>query len=227
VHHERLVEPVVRDRVAAVAHVQQRGLRERREQLVRGVRREDRGTGVPGRVAVHSVALAVERVEPRVGVPGLVEVDAVNRRIEQLGNAPGVVAQAVVGRVGDDGMDGARLDHAGDERVGADRLRDGLRPQVRGGDGADDPETVPHGDQVGGHAAGQHEPVLDRLVAVAVAQGDLVAAHRRREDDAVGGRRAVGHAVGTVCAEDSRRELLVLADGAGVIEQRPEVPDAH
>ena len=54
------------------------------------------------RVAVHRVAVAVERIEARVGVPGLVEVNPIDARIEQLLDAPRVVAEPVVGGVGDD-----------------------------------------------------------------------------------------------------------------------------
>ena len=118
VQHERLVEARVRDRAASVADVQERGLRQRGQQLVRRVRREDRRTLVILRIAVHRVAVAIERVEARVRVPRLVEVDAIDARVEQLLDAARVVAQAVVGRVGDDRVAPARvLDALRDERV--------------------------------------------------------------------------------------------------------------
>ena len=62
------------------------------------------------RIAVHRVAVAVERIEARVGVPGLVEVDPVDARVEQLLDAPRVVAEPVVGGVGDDRVDRLRVD---------------------------------------------------------------------------------------------------------------------
>ena len=109
-HHVRLVEARMRNRAAAVADVQQRGLRQRGQQLVRGVRGEDRRALVVLRVAVHGVAVPVDRIEARVGVPGLVEVDAVDGGIEQLLHASRVVAQPVVGGVGDDRVDRRGVD---------------------------------------------------------------------------------------------------------------------
>ena len=78
-HHERLVEASMLDGVASVANVDERGLRQRREQLVGRMRREQcRPVLVCGRVAEHGVTVAVERVEPRIGVPRFVEVQAID-----------------------------------------------------------------------------------------------------------------------------------------------------
>ena len=76
----RLVEAAVVDRAAAVADVDVRGLRQRREQLVRRVGREHRRPvrRVAGRIAAHGETVAVHRIEARVAVPGFVEVDAVD-----------------------------------------------------------------------------------------------------------------------------------------------------
>ena len=69
---------------AAVADVQERRLRQRGQQLVRGVRREDRRALVVLRIAVHRVPVAIDRIEARVRVPRFVEMDAVDARVEQL-----------------------------------------------------------------------------------------------------------------------------------------------
>jgi hypothetical protein len=50
-----------------------------------------------GRIAVHGVALAVDRIETGISIPGLVEMQAVYHGIEQLGNAGGLGAQPVIG----------------------------------------------------------------------------------------------------------------------------------
>ena len=73
------------------------------------------------------------------------------------------------------------------------------------------------------------QPLLDRLVAVAVAERDLVVADAGRHDGPVGARRAVQHRVGAVGAEDAGGVALALADRAGVAEQRAErgALDAH
>ena len=211
---------------AAVADVQERRLRERRQQLVRGVRRENGRALVVLRVAMHRMAVAIERVEARVRVPGLVEMDAVDAGIEQLLDAPRVVAQPVVRGVRDDRVDRARLDALGRQRIGLDRGLDGLLAEPRRRNGADDSVAVAQRHEIGRNAARHDQAVLDRLVTVAVAQRDLVAAHGRHEDHAVRHRRAVGDAVRAVRAEDARRIFLVLADRARMIEQRAEAADA-
>ena len=110
--------------------------------------------------------------------------------------------------------------------VALDRGLDGLLAEPRRRDGTDDSVAVAQRHQVVGNAARHHQAVLDRLVAVAIAERDLVAAHGRHEDDAVRHRGAVGHAVGAIRAKHARRVPLVFAHRPGVIEQRAEAPDA-
>ena len=98
--------------------------------------------------------------------------------------------------------------------------------KARRRDRADDSVTVAQRHQVVRDAARHDQAVLDRLVAVAIAQRDLVATHRRHEDDAVRHRRAVGHAVGAIGAKYTRRISLVFAHRPRMIEQRAETPDA-
>src|SRR4026208_282997 len=122
----------MRDRTAAVADVQEGGLRQGGEQLVRRVRREDRRTFVILRFAVHCVSFAIERIEARVGIPRFVEVDGIDARVEQLLDAAGVIAQAVIGRVRDDRVYGALLCALGDQRIGANAVGDRGRAEPRG-----------------------------------------------------------------------------------------------
>ncbi len=107
VHHEGLVELVELERGArAELDVDHRAHGEGREHLVRGLHGEDGGT--VGHVVgdVHGEAAAVDFVELGVGVPGLVEVDAGDGLGELFDDAVDVVAEAVVGGVGDDGVGG-------------------------------------------------------------------------------------------------------------------------
>ena len=224
-HHERLVESPVRDRAPAVADVQEGCLRQRGEQLVRRVRREDRRALVVLRVAPHAEPVAVDRVEPRVAVPGLVPVDAVDRRVEQLLDGARVVAEPVVGRVRDHAVDRTPVRLRPDQRVRLDRPPDRRGPELVRRDRPDDAVAVAQRHVVVRDRPRHREAVLDRLVAIAVAQRDLAGRHRRHEDDAVRRRRAVGHAVGAVGAEHARGVLLRLADRPGVVEQRPELAD--
>ncbi len=61
--------------------------------------------------------------------------------------------------------------------------------------------------------------MLDRLVAIAVAERNLVAPHARHQDDAVRGRRPVGDEVRAVGAKHARRVVFRFSDGARVVEQ--------
>jgi hypothetical protein len=62
------------------------------------------------RIAMHGETLAVDRIEASVCVPRLIEVDPVNARIEQFLDTTGVVAQSVVGGVGNHRIHCALLD---------------------------------------------------------------------------------------------------------------------
>ena len=70
--------------------------------------------------------------------------------------------------------------------------------------------------------ARQDQPVVVRLVAVAVDQEDVAGLHQRLADDLVGGRGAVGDEIGAPGAEGARRQLLRLLDRAGRLQQRIE-----
>ena len=228
-HHVRLVEAMVVDRPLAVAHVDVGRLRQRRQQLVRGVRREDRRALVRRRVAAHREVALVHRVEARVAVPRFVHVDAVARLAEQRLHARRVVAKAVVGAVGDDGVHGLLAGDLLRQRAGLGLRLDRLRIHLRRRDRADDAVAVARGHHVDRPRAGQHQALLDRLVAVAVEDDEVVLLHAGLHDAAVGSRRADHARVAAVRAEHPRRVLLALRDRAGVVEQRAEraALDAH
>ena len=76
------------------------------------------------------------------------------------------------------------------------------------------------GIQIGHHRAGQHQPVVMRLVAVPVHQHDVTRLHQRLDHDLVGGRGAVGDEVGPPRPERLRRQLLRLPQRPGGLEQR-------
>ena len=121
---------------------------------------------------------------------------------------------------------GARVDAARHQRVGLDAGLDGLLRQALGRNRADDSVAIAQWHQVVRDGAGHHQAVLDGLVAVAVAERDLVARHRRHEDHAVRHRGAVGHRVAAVRAEHARAVALVFAHGARVIQQRTQTTHA-
>src|SRR5580765_493672 len=136
-----------------IANMQKRGLRKCSQQLVSGVGREDRRALMVRRIAMHRETLAVDRIEASVCVPRLIEVDPVNARVEQFLDTTGVVAQSVVGGVGNHRIHWALLDS----------LRQGIRlygsfdcvfVQPLGRNGADDPISVAKRYEVGRNAAG-------------------------------------------------------------------------
>ena len=140
----RFVEPAVIDRAAAVAHVHERGLRQRGQQLVRRVRREHRRPvlRMVRRVAAHGEPSFVQRIEARVAVPRLVEMNAVDALREPLFDTDRVVAHAVVRAVREHRVDGALLACRFRERVVRNALRDRLRLEPLRRNRADDSVAI-------------------------------------------------------------------------------------
>ena len=187
------VEATVIDRLATVPDVDVGGLRERSEQLMRGMRREYGGAilGMLGGIAAHRVAVLVHRIEPRVGVPRFVEVDAIHALRESFLRVAGVVAHPIVGAVRHHRVDRALGGGALRQRVLRDAFRDGLGLEPGGRDRPDDAVAVARGAQEHGDAPADGEALLDGLVAIAVAQRDLAVAHTGAHDGPVRSRRAV------------------------------------
>src|SRR5215469_17921290 len=67
--------------------------------------------------------------------------------------------------------------------------------------------------------------MLDRLVAIAVAESDLVARHAGHQNDPVRGRGAIGDRIAAMGAENPSGIALALADRPGMVEQRAELAD--
>ncbi len=125
VHHERLVETLgVQVPLRRVAYMDHRRLRERGQQLVGRMGGEDDRVLLARLALGHAVMVFVERMERGVGVPGLVEVQEVHRAADLVGDLLGVVAQAVIGRIGDhrDARLGAGGVGLAGQRIGGDAL---------------------------------------------------------------------------------------------------------
>src|SRR6516162_974948 len=67
--------------------------------------------------------------------------------------------------------------------------------------------------------------MLDRLVAIAVAESDLVARHAGHQNDPVRGRGAIGDRIAAMGTEDAGGIALALADRPGMVEERAELGD--
>jgi hypothetical protein len=138
---------------------------------------------------------------------------------EQLLYPAGVVAEPVISGVGDDRVHRPGIGALRHHRVGLDSGLERGRLEPLRGDGADDSVAIAQRNQVARDCARHHQAVFDRLVAVPVAERDLVPGHGGHEDHPVRHRSAVGHRVGAVGAEHLGGILLVLAHETGVVEQ--------
>ncbi len=225
VHQEGLVEAVLVELARLrLLHQDLRGLRQARQQLVRGLRGEDHRVLAARAVRPDRVELVIELVEGRVRQPRLVEVQRVHVVAQRLLDALHVVEHAVVGALRD--RQHPRLGALVlDQRVRVDLAPDARDLELLERNRPDDAQVVARGLQEDRHRAGHDDRVQDRLVAVAVHQHDVVAAHVGVPDDLVRRRRAVGHEEQVIGVEDARRVLLRGGHRPGVIEQLPQLVD--
>ena len=162
------------------------------------------------------MVVAVEVVEGGVRQPGLVEVQRVEVAVEHLLDGLDVVADAVVGRLGD-GQDARLLVLAANERVRLDLAPYVLDAELFQRDRTDDAVVVARGRQEHRHRAGHHDRVQDRLVAVAVDHHHVARGDRRVPDDLVRRRGAVGDEEQVVGVEDARGVALARRDRPGMV----------
>ena len=186
VHHERVVEARhVHTCRLAVLDMNHRRLRERRQQLVSGLRRKGDCVWRARRLRRRDRVIAiVEFVEICVGVPSFVEVEHLNGIAEALLDRIHVVAKPVIGGIGHHHQTdlATRLCRG---RVCGDLCSDRFRGELIARDRTDDAEAVARGRQVDRRRAGHDQRMQDRFVAIAVAEDDIAAAHRAMPDDLV------------------------------------------
>ena len=166
----------------------------------------------------HGGARPGDRVEPGEGEPGLVpQEDQVGLDGQALFHHPAHVVDDPVERaVG-------QQQHLDPVQLARPPQRQQLALDLGEGDGAVHRVLVQRIRlQVGHHGAGQHQPVVMRLVAVPVDQHDVAGLDQGLHDDLVRGRGPVGDEVGLPRAERLGRELLRLAERSGRLEQRVE-----
>src|SRR4051794_24850711 len=172
--------------------------------------------------AGDAVEAVIEVVEVRVGEPGLVEMQRLDGIAQALLDRIDVVAEPVIGGIGDDNQP----DLAGG--VLGERMARQLRRNRRFGElilrnRADDPEAVTRRQEIDGGRPRHDQGMQDRLVAVPVAENVVATPNHPVPDDLVSGRGATGNEERLVRAEDPRRVALALGDWAGVVEERPEL----
>ena len=168
----------------------------------------------------------VELVEVGVGVPGLVEMKHFDRIAEGLLYRIDVVAETVIRRIG--------YDHQADLAVGllgefacCDLLLDRLGRELFLGYRTDDPQAVAGRHEIDRYSPGHDKGVQDRLVAVAVAQNQVVAADGPVPYDLVGGGGAAHDEKRLVRSEDSGGVALAFRYGTSMVQQRSKLADRH
>ena len=224
-HHEGFVEERRIDRHLAVADVDHRSLRERREQLVRGMRDGHGRIVLAALAAVHAVAAFVQRIEARVREPGLVVMDAIDRLAERGGRRADVVAEPVVGRVRQRRHDRWSRSVGLTSALSASFCSTLCRLDLRLRHRADQAAGIAPRHQVHRNRTGQIERVVERLVAVAVDEHDVAIGHGRLQDDLVASRAAADREVREIRAEHARGVFLGRPARAAVIVQRTERAD--
>ncbi len=222
-HHEGLVELIeVEVGARAELDVNHGAHREGREHLMCRLDGEDGGT--IGHVVgdAHGEAALVDLMELGVGVPCLIEVDARNGLCEFSDDFVDVVAEPVVGGVGDDRVGGVLVRDAGGEWALVDDAADELGRKPLEGDEADHAVAVARGLHVDGARAGNGEGVADGFVAVGVGEDDVVLCDNAVPDDLIGGRRSSENVEGPVGSEDAGGVALGFAGRSEVIEPGAE-----
>ena len=221
VHHEGFVELVeVQRRAVGELDVNHRAHGERGEHLVRRLDGED--AWAVGHVVrnAHRVTACVDGVELGVGVPGFVEVDAGDRFCKLLDDLVDVVAEAVVGGVGDYRVGGFLRARALAEGGFRDELLDVFRGEALQRDQADHAVTVARGLEVDGPCAGHRQRVADGFVAVGVGEDDVVLGDDAVADDLVGGAASAQNVKSPISAEDAGGVAFGVAGGSDVVEPR-------
>lgn len=133
----------------------------------------------------------------------------------------GVVAEAVIGGIGDHRQLDARLAPPR-QRMRVDLGAYRLGAELAQRNGADDAEFVALRCQVQRNRAGHDDGVQDGLVAVAIDQYQVVATDHGVPDDLVGRGGAVDNEEAVVGTEIARRPRLRLGHRPGVIQQRAQ-----
>ena len=222
-HHEGLVELVVVERGArAELDVDHRAPWRRLRASCAWTARRRWWGGRACRLGRPWRSGPVDLVELGVGIPGLVEVDAGDGFRELGDDAVDVVAESVVGGVGDDGVGRVLVGDAVGEGALVDDAADELGAEALDGDKADHAVAVARGLHVDGARAGDGEGVADGLVAVGVGEDDVVLRDDSVADDLVGGGGAAEDVEGPVGAEDACGVALGFAWRSEMIEPGAE-----
>ena len=214
-HHKGFIKGLF---IIVALNVDQRGLRQRGQHLMRRLRLEDDFPGDP--LTAHAAFPLIYRMEMGIGHPGGIEMD--RRDIERLLKPGGVIEQTIVGGVGDHRMHGplrpARVAHF---------LLNAVAGKFAPGDTAEDPQRVAGRLQPQGNHIAHHQQVGQRFVTVTVNQQGAAGGRRVHADNFIGRRGAVGHHIALLGAKGARDILLRLQVRAGMIQQGAQLGDRN
>ena len=161
-------------------------------------------------------------MERCVGQPGFVEMQGVDAPVEHLLDGLDVVADPIVGALGDGEDARAPLGLAG-EWIRGDLALDVLPAEFLQRDGPDDAVVVAGRHQKHRDGPGDGDGMEDGLVAVAVDDHDVARRHGGVPDDLVRGRGPVGDEEQMVGVEDACRVALRGRHRACMVEQLAEL----
>ena len=218
VHQIGFVEHVaVQFALFGVLHQNLRGLRQPRQQFVRGLRGKNHRFLAARTVGADSVVVAVEIVKGRVRQPGLVEMQRVDLAVEFVLDVLDVVEDPVVGRLSD-GQHARLGTLVGGEGIGRDLLLDVFPGKLGFRDRPDDAVVVTRRHQKHRYRARHDDRMQYRFVAISVDHHDIPRRNGRMPDNLVRCRRTVGHEVQVIAVEDTRRVALGGGHRPGVVE---------
>src|SRR5471030_94181 len=101
-------------------------------------------------------------------------------------------------------------------------LLDRFRHKLRFWNGSDDTKTVAGRNEEYRHTASHYQPLLNRFMAVTVAECELTIANHRRHNGAVRARSPVQYRVTLMRAKDTCGISFGLFNRSAVVEQRPQ-----
>jgi hypothetical protein len=170
-------------------------------------------------VAPHGKAVAVDGIEPRVAIPCLIEMNCIHASPKQLLDLRGMITHAIVSAVGHDRIHRTVPADLLVHRMRRNLFRNGFRRKFRGRDRSDDPIAVASWTQENRDAPADHQSLLNRLVAIAVAEREVIVIHHCRDDRAIRARGAIQNRVTPMRAKDPRGVFFRFPDGSFMVQQ--------
>jgi hypothetical protein len=171
------------------------------------------------RIAPHGKALAIHRIEPCVAIPCLIEMNCIHASPKQLLDLRCMITHAIISAVGHDRIHRTVPADLLVHRMRRNLFRNGFRRKFRRRDRSDDPVSVACWAQEDRDAPAEHQSLLNRLVAIAVAEREVIVIDHCRDDRAIRARGAIQNRVTPMRAKDPRGVFFRFPDGSFMVQQ--------